>query len=229
MPISPTVAQLGDLGFGGGLLGQQTEAELEEERRRKKLGLSHEMSEEQTSVTLAPPAPATPPQLDDVAKLSPAQAAHWVDELRVQWLDKLLSGGDPATLALFNALVAKRSEGDVVDEVLGADMPLPPEGGANDHGLSRRDVKSGIVGLLDDGLSTGAVGELLHNRAVCSPEDYRVLSREFSARCLNNPEWKAALLAGNPEAKRQLLAWGTLKITSRPLPESPKFDVIKYK
>jgi hypothetical protein len=40
MPISPTVAQLGDLGFGGGLLGQQTDAELEEERRKKRLGLS---------------------------------------------------------------------------------------------------------------------------------------------------------------------------------------------
>ena len=41
MPISsPTVSALGDLGFGGGLLGQQTEAELEEERRKKRLGLS---------------------------------------------------------------------------------------------------------------------------------------------------------------------------------------------
>ena len=159
--------------------------------------------------------------------MSPGQAAHWVDELRVQWLDKLLSAGDPGTLALFNALVAKRSEGDAVAEVLGADVPLPAEGGANDHGLSRRDVKSGIVGLLDDGLSTGAVGELLANRPVVSPEDYRALSREFSERCLNNAEWKAALLAGSPTAKRQLLAWGTIKVTSRPLPGSPRFDVVK--
>lgn len=175
----------------------------------------------------APATPATPPQLEDVAKLSPAQAAHWVDELRVTWLGKLLNGGDPGTLALFNALVAKRSEADVVDEVLSADMPLPAEGGANVDGLSRRDVKSGIAGLLDDGLSTGAVGELLRNQAVCSPEDYRALSREFSSACLNNPEWKAALLRGDPVAKRQLLAMGVLKITSKPLPESPRFDIAK--
>jgi hypothetical protein len=173
------------------------------------------------------PAPATPapPQLEDVPKHSPAQAGHWVDELRVQWLDKLLTGGDPATLALFNALVRKRSEGDVVEEVLSADMPLPVDGGPNDHGLSRRDVRSGIAGLLDDGLSGGAVTELLVNRPIVSPEEYRILSREFSERCLNNAEWKAALLAGNPTAKRQLLAWNTIKITSRPIPESPRFDV----
>jgi hypothetical protein len=173
------------------------------------------------------PATSAPPQLEDVATMSPGQAAHWVDELRVTWLDKLLSGGDPGTRKLFEALVAKRSEGDVVDEVLGADMPLPVDGGPNDHGLSRRDIRSGIAGLLDDGLSGGAVGELLRNQAVCSPADYRALSREFSERCLNNAEWKAALLAGNPTAKRQLLAWGTLKLTSRPLPESPRFDVVK--
>jgi hypothetical protein len=110
---------------------------------------------------------------------------------------------------------------------LGADTPLPAEGGANVAGLSARDVKTGIVGLLDDGLSTGAVGELLRNQPVVSPEDYRVLSREFSSACLNNAEWKTRLLAGDPVAKRQLLAWGTIKVTSRPLPESPKFDIAK--
>jgi hypothetical protein len=189
------------------------------------------MSDEQTSAPAigSPATPATPPQLEDVAKFSASQAASWITDLgqRVEWVSKLLNGGDPGTLKLFEALVAKRSEGDVVDEVLGADMPLPPEGGANDHGLSRRDVKTGIVGLLDDGLSTGAVGELLRNQAVCSPEDYRVLSREFSSACLNNAEWKTRLLAGDAEAKRQLLAWGTIKITSRPLPEAPRFDVVK--
>jgi hypothetical protein len=188
------------------------------------------MSDESTPAPAAPATPAPPPPpLEDVAKMSPGQAAGWVDELRtrVEWVAKLLNGGDPGTLALFNALVAKRTEADVVDEVLGADMPLPVDGGPNDHGLSRRDVRSGIAGLLDDGLSGGAVGELLRNQAIVSPEEYRALSREFSERCLNNAEWKAALLAGNPTAKRQLLAWNTIKITSRPLPESPRFDVVK--
>ena len=149
--------------------------------------------------------------------------------LRVDWVSKLLKGGDPGTLALFNRLCEKRSEADAVDEVIDDvnDVPLPMPGGANDHGMSARDVRSGIAGLLDDGLSSGAVGELLRNQPVVSPEDYRALSREFSARCLNNPEWNAALLAGDPEAKRQLLAWGTIKLTSRPLPESPRFDVVK--
>lgn len=184
------------------------------------------MSDEQTPV---PATPAPPPQLEDVAKFSASQAASWITDLgqRVEWLDKLLSGGDPGTRALFDALVRKRSEGALADEIVaGADMPLP-EGGANDHGLSRRDVRTGVQALLSDGLSAGSVTELLANRPVVSAEDYRVLSREFSSQCLNNATWKSALLAGDPVAKRQLLAWGTIKITSRPLPESPRFDVVK--
>jgi hypothetical protein len=184
------------------------------------------MTDEQTT---APATPASPPSVEDVGKFSASQAASWITDLgqRVEWVSKLLSGGDPGTLKLFEVLVAKRSEGDVVDEVIaGADVSLP-DGGANNAGLSPRDVRTGVASLLDDGLSTGAVGELLRNQAVVSPEDYRRLSREFSSRCLNNPIWKTALLAGDPEAKRQLLAWGTIKITSRPLPESPRFDVVK--
>jgi hypothetical protein len=187
------------------------------------------MSDEQTPATPASAPPAPPPAFDDVAKLSARQAASWITDLgqRVEWVSKLLSGGDPGTLKLFEALVAKRSEGEIVDEVIAsADTPLP-EGGANNAGLSPRDVRTGVAALLDDGLSGGSVAELLRNQPVVSPEDYRVLSREFSSACLNNAEWKTRLLAGDPEAKRQLLAWGTIKITSRPLPESPRFDVVR--
>jgi hypothetical protein len=187
------------------------------------------MSDQQTSTTPASAPPAPPPAVEDVGKFSASQAASWIADLgqRVEWVSKLLSGGDLGTLKLFEALVAKRSEGDGVDEAIaGADMQLP-EGGANNAGLSPRDVRTGVAALLDDGLSGGSVAELLRNAPVCSPEDYRTLSREFSARCLNNAEWKTRLLAGDPEAKRQLLAMGVIKLTSRPLPESPRFDVVR--
>jgi hypothetical protein len=33
---------------------------------------------------------------------------------------------------------------------------------------------------------------------------------------LNNADWKSRLLAGDPEAKKQLLAWGTIAVTAEP-------------
>ncbi len=52
MPISPTLAALGDLGFGGSALSQQQQDEEEELKRRKRLGLSPAANQSPTARAL---------------------------------------------------------------------------------------------------------------------------------------------------------------------------------
>jgi hypothetical protein len=100
-------------------------------------------------------------------------------------------------------------------------VPAPVAGGPNVGGLSAADVRSGVAELLAAGSSPGAIVELLQNKPVVSPEDFAIIEREFKVRCLGKVEWKARLLAGDLETRRQLSAFHTISITSRPSPWGP--------
>jgi hypothetical protein len=114
-------------------------------------------------------------------------------------------------------LVARKAESEVVDQVVAAatDTSVPS------LSPSPADLKVGVRGLLENGLSPGAISELLKNEPVVTPEDFEFIRREFSVRCLGNREWTQKLLSGDLEARRQLLAWHTIAITSRPAPWGP--------
>ena len=170
-----------------------------------------------------PATPAPPPLPDNPAALSPDQATSWLEQLgqRTDWRDKLLRN-DGATRKLFDALVQKRSESDLAAQIVADADVLPPPGGAtNNAGLSPYDVKTGVQSLLADGLTPGTIVELLHNAPVVTPEDFKIIEREFRVKCLGNAEWTQKLLAGDLDTRRQLLAWHTISITSRPLPPTP--------
>jgi hypothetical protein len=182
------------------------------------------MTDQQTA---ASPAPATPVP-DNPGALSPDQAASWLEQLGAQaeWRDKLLRN-DGQTRKLFDQLVQKRSEAETAEAVVVAAMdpslPPPVTGTApNVAGLSPADVlRSGVAALLAAGSSPGAVVELLKNEPVVSPEDFAIIEREVRVKMLGNKEWTQKLLSGDLEARRQLAAWHTIAITSRPSPWGP--------
>jgi hypothetical protein len=177
--------------------------------------------------TSAPVPPTAMP--DNIAALSPSQAAAKLDALLAQqeFSAKYLNG-DGASRKLVDDLVERKAQTETAEAIVStADLPLPAAGGVNTGGLSARDVRTGVAALLDDGLSAGAVVELLRNAPLGTAEDYKIIEREFSTKCLRNQEWVKRLLDGDPDAQRQLLAMGVIKVTSRPLPEAPTSGIVK--
>ena len=179
------------------------------------------------------PAPSTSlPSSDDVQKMSGAQAGAKLNELGAQqdFRNKLFAG-DGKTAELFRQLAEKRSQDEVATSLIDAaadpNVPLPPGGGPNKNGMSRRDEIEAARWMLSDGATPAEAAEFEIGLAMVSPQDFHTIERSVRARALGNPEFVKRYLGGDPEARALMDRWHRIATLSRPWPAAPTTGIVR--
>jgi hypothetical protein len=148
-------------------------------------------------------------------RLSPDEAAAKLNEkmASAEWRAKMLTGNAEARRELAE-LVADKTGGSLTDSIMNGDAL---KNGSNlgfvTHGgqIPLADQVAVVDDLRIAGVRDDAIRDLLEGRQV-TPAEYDAVRRFREAR-LSDPEWTKKMLAGDPEAKRELLLMSMVRVS----------------
>lgn len=138
------------------------------------------------------------------APATAAEAAARLDILSADaaWSAKVLAGHGPAVRE-FQDLVAKKSGGDKLDQIIAGTAEVPPFETVMGGELSTHNQMLTAGDLRDVGLSDGAIRQVFENKPV-SRAEYDAVKRLHGDR-LKDADWTKKLLGGDKVAHRDLL------------------------
>lgn len=134
---------------------------------------------------------------------TPAEAAARLDGLMAdpKWASKMLSGNGPEVRELHD-LVAKKSSGDKIDQIIAGTVEPPIFETLHEGQLSTRNVMTSVADLREIGLTDAVIRQAIEGKPVPRAE-YAAVKRLHADR-LANAEWTAKLLKGGAVERREL-------------------------
>jgi hypothetical protein len=169
------------------------------------------MSEQST-----PAAAAAATETLGMTSPSAAEAAARLDVLTAnpEWTAKMLGGSGPQVKEFQELVAAKMAApaGDRIDKIINGTIERTGFEVATEEGqqISTQDQVQSAAWLREAGISDGAIREVLEGRQF-TREEYEA-SKRLSASRYGNADWVSKLLAGDHDARRELILMNIIKV-----------------
>ena len=134
---------------------------------------------------------------------TPAEASARLDTLakNSDWASGVLTGSGPHVRE-FQELVAKKSGGDKLDQILTGTIEPPLFETVMPGELSTRNVMTSVADLREIGLEDATIRQVVEGKPVSRAEHDAV--KALKADRLSDKEWRAKFLAGDRAAVRDM-------------------------